>query len=170
MKIIAFAGSNSSKSINHQFVEFVAGIEDSIEVIKLTNFDVTMYSADIEEQSGIPNGIKSLALKLAEADAYVISVAEHNGNVTAFFKSYMDWLSRHNRKFLENKKILLISTSTGAGGAKSALAITAKMLPFFKGEVVQTISLPTFKDNFTDGILINGETLKEVKTGLKKLA
>lgn len=169
MKIIAFAGSNSKKSINHQLVQFVASLQENIEVIKLSEFDVPMYSMDIEEVEGIPNGVKSLASKLEEADAYVISVSEHNGNVSAFFKNNIDWLSRNDRNFLENKKILLLSTSPGGGGAKSALKITEGTLPYFKGEVVQSVSLGSFYDNFIDGKLISEEMKNEIEAGLAKL-
>lgn len=170
MKIIAFAGSNSKKSINHQLVQYVASLQENIEVIKLNDFDIPMYSMDTEEEDGIPDDVKSLDVKLAEADAFIISVSEHNGNVSAFFKNNIDWLSRNNRNFLANKKILLLSTSPGGGGGKSALQIAEKTLPYFKGEVVQAISLPNFYNNLIEANLKNEEVKNEILAGLKKLA
>ncbi|MCF6297556.1 MAG: NAD(P)H-dependent oxidoreductase [Flavobacteriaceae bacterium] len=157
MKTIAFAGSNSSVSINHQLVTYITSLVDNSEVIKLTDYDIPMYGIDSEENQGIPKAIKTLDTKLSEAQNIIISVAEHNGNITAFLKSILDWLSRNNRNFLENKKVILLSTSPGGGGGASALAIAEKTIPYFGGKVVTTLSIGSFYDNFKEGKIINQE-------------
>jgi len=110
-KTIAFAGSNSSISINHQIVSYVATLSENTEVIRLTNYETPIYSYDIEKENGVPVGIIDLNNKLATADRLIISVAEHNGNLTAFFKNIIDWLSRNDKNFLNNKDIILLSCS-----------------------------------------------------------
>ncbi len=150
MKTIAFAGSNSSKSINQKLIYYAASQIDSVEIIHLTNYNIPMYSMDIEEDKGIPEAVKKLDAKLATADYFIISVCEHNGNMSAFFKNIMDWLSRHNHKFMDNKKITLFSTSPGKGGGASALAAAQKMLPYFGAEIIATASLPSFYQNYSD--------------------
>ena len=155
MKTIAFAGSNSSKSINHQLIKYIATLRPNTEVIKLTTYDIPMYNFDIEETKGIPNEVIRLDSKLAEADTFIISVAEHNGNITAFFKNSIDWLSRNNRDFLKNKKVILLSSSPGKGGASSALKITASTLPYFGAIVTNTLSIGDFYKVFKDGVLID---------------
>eukprot|EP01029_Cantina_marsupialis_P028307 TRINITY_DN7759_c0_g1_i1.p3 TRINITY_DN7759_c0_g1~~TRINITY_DN7759_c0_g1_i1.p3 ORF type:complete len:117 (+),score=12.29 TRINITY_DN7759_c0_g1_i1:37-387(+) len=77
-KIIAFAGSNSSNSINQQLVNYIATLTDQVELIKLTDYDAPIYNIDLETQDGIPDSINRLAEKLAKADQLIISVAEHN--------------------------------------------------------------------------------------------
>ncbi len=160
MKTIAFAGSNSSKSINQQLVTYVASLVDTSEVIKLTDYDIPMYGEDIETEKGIPTDIKELDSKLSEAQNIIISVSEHNGNISAYFKNILDWLSRHNRNFLENKKVILLSTSPGGGGGASALAIAKKTIPYFGGKVFDELSVGSFYDNFKDGKIVN-EEIKE---------
>lgn len=155
MKTIAFSGSNSSKSINQQLVSYAASLIDNTEVINLNSYNIPMYNIDIEENEGIPNKVKTLATKLATATNFIISVSEHNGNVSAFFKNILDWLSRYNRNFLEDKKVIILSTSPGKGGGNSALKITEKTLPYFKANVIATLSIGSFYDNFKDGKLIN---------------
>ncbi len=152
-RIIAFAGSNSSKSINHQLLTYVASQIDSAEVSLKTaaELDIPTYSMDIEENDGIPEKVQSLAKEIKESDGVIISVAEHNGNVTAYFKSVIDWLSRHDRHFLIDTPILLLSTSPGGGGAGSARAITEKTLPYFKGAVVASQGIGGFYDLFENG-------------------
>lgn len=155
MKTIAFAGSNSSTSINHQLVTYAAQGLDDAEVIKLKDYEMPIYSEDVEKSDGIPQGIKNLGAKLLESNRFVISVSEHNGNISAFLKNTLDWLSRHNRDFLKDKKVILLSTSPGPGGASSALQITEKTLPYFGAEIISTLSIGSFYDVFKDGKIVN---------------
>ena len=169
MKIIALAGSNSSKSINHQLVTYAASLVENSEVIRLTDYEMPIYNMDIEEDAGIPDGVKMLDEKLEEASHFIISVSEHNGNISAFFKNILDWLSRNNRKFLEGKKIVLLSTSPGKGGAASALQVAQKTMPYFGGEVVGTLSVGSFYENIKDGKLVNEEIKDSLKDVLSKI-
>ncbi len=165
MKTIAFAGSNSSTSINHQLVTYVASLVDNSEVIKLTDYNIPMYGEDIEKEKGMPEAIKTLDSKLSQAENVIISVAEHNGNISAYFKNILDWLSRNNRGFLENKRILLLSTSPGKGSGTSALEVAKKTIPYFGGEVVAELSVGSFYDNFKEGKVVN----EEIESSIKKL-
>lgn len=149
-KIIAFAGSNSKNSINAQLIEYLANqiTSASTSVIKLTDFDIPMYSIDIETEQGFPVDVTILKNKISENDGIIISVNEHNGTVSAFFKNILDWLSRVDRNFLSGKKILLLSTSPGARGGKNALDYTKGSLPHMGGVVVESFSFPSFQENF----------------------
>ncbi len=156
-KILAFAGSNSSVSINQQLLEHVINRIQGhhIEMIKLTDYPLPIYSRDIEVNEGVPENVKKIKELIDSHDALVIAVNEHNGASSAFFKNNIDWLSRLKRNFLEGKQILLISTSPGKRGARSSLEYTRKIFARFGGLVVESFSLPSFKDNFEDGKLTN---------------
>ena len=75
-KILCFAGSNSSKSINHKLVTFAASqiIGQNAEIVKLTNYNLPLFSEDIEREKGYSVDLKMLFNKIKEADALVISV------------------------------------------------------------------------------------------------
>jgi NAD(P)H-dependent FMN reductase len=165
MKTIAFAGSNSSKSINQKLINYVVELTDSTEIIHLTDYDIPMYSMDQEEQNGIPESVKQLNDKLATADRLIISVCEHNGNMSAFFKNTMDWLSRHDSKFLKDTQITLFSTSPGKGGGASALAAAEKMLPYFGAEIKSTLNVPSFYQNYSDAGF-NTDTQTHIKNSI----
>jgi len=170
MKTIAFAGSNSFNSINHKLVTYAASFVDNSEIIKLTDYDIPMFGIDYEENEGTPQGVKELDKKLSEVQLLIISVAEHNGNITAFFKNYIDWLSRYNIKFLKGKKIMLLSTSPGPGGGATALNIAKKTMPYFGAEVVASLSIGNFYDNYKEDKLIDKElnnSLRETLNNLK---
>ena len=150
-QVLAFAGSNSSTSINHQLIQFAASkmVGHHVKVIKLTDFPLPMFSEDLERERGYPIELSLLKNEIDKVDALLISVNEHNGTVSAFFKNTMDWLSRLEYKFLADKKILLMSTSNGKRGALSALEYTKGILPRYGGEVVESFAFPSFSDNFS---------------------
>lgn len=150
--ILAFAGSNSKTSINHEFLTHVVNRVHGhqIKLIKLTDYEVPLFSVNHEKEKGFPVNVQVLKNLISENDALIISVNEHNGMVSAFFKNYIDWLSRMDRNFLADKKILLMSTSPGARGAASALEYTKGILPRFGGNIIESFSFPSFKENFED--------------------
>jgi len=156
-KVLAFAGSNSSTSINQQLLDHVVGRIQGHEIkeVKLTDYPLPIYSADLEKNEGFPINATIIKNLIAESDALVIAVNEHNGAPSAFFKNIIDWLSRVNRNFLEGKQILLISTSPGKRGASSSLEYTKNIFGRFGGEVIESFSLPSFKDNFEEGKVTN---------------
>ncbi|WP_108868460.1 NADPH-dependent FMN reductase [Aquimarina aquimarini] len=161
-KILAFAGSNSSTSINHKLVEFVASeIKDhTTRVINLTNYTMPMYSEDEEKNNGFPGMAMGLKQDITDTDALIISVNEHNGSWSAFFKNIIDWLSRVDRNFLEGKKVLLMSTSPGQRGGVGALEFAKNVLPRFGAEIVESFSFPSFYDNFSaESNKVTDETL-----------
>lgn len=151
-KILVFSGSNSTKSINEKLVNFAATqiAGQNIEIIKLTDYVLPLFSEDIEQERGFPIDLKMLYNKIKDADALVISVNEHNGMISAFFKNILDWLSRLDRKFLNEKKILLMSTSNGERGGAGALEYMKYILPKFGANIVESFSIPSFAHNFSE--------------------
>lgn len=149
-KVIGFAGSNSSQSINAELVTHVLSklVGVSQKQLLLTDYEIPMYDIDTEQASGIPIDIQLLKNEIASADGLVISVNEHNGSWSAFFKNTFDWLSRADRNFLEGTKVLLMSTSPGARGASSSLDYAKQTLPRFGAQVVESFSFPSFQENF----------------------
>jgi NAD(P)H-dependent FMN reductase len=149
-KIIAFTGSNSTTSINDQLLQYTLNslVKVSVDYIDLKTLSIPIFSEDIEKSSGIPDDIKSLKTKIDAASALIVSVNEHNGAMSAFFKNITDWLSRTDPKYLKDKKIMLIGTSPGQGGAKFSLDYTMGNFEKFGGIIVDHFSLPSFQDNF----------------------
>lgn len=147
-KIIAFAGSNSSRSINHQLIEAVTkdirGIE--VEVLKLNEFPAQVYGIDVENDEGFPDSMLKLKDKLAEADGYIISTPEHNGSIPAVLKNTIDWLSRLGRKVFNDKPLVLFSASPGPRGGASALSHLLSLLPYQGAQVIGGHGIGSFHD------------------------
>ncbi|MCT8341011.1 NAD(P)H-dependent oxidoreductase [Flavobacteriaceae bacterium TK19130] len=151
-EILAFAGSNSKNSINHKLVETaISKLEkSSSELIRLTDYELPLFGVDLETANGYPQILHTLLEKIRKADGLIISVNEHNGGPSVFYKNTMDWLSRLEYKFLEGKKILLMSTSTGRRGALSSFQYSESVLPRYGGTITASFRLPSFNDNFDE--------------------
>lgn len=151
-KILVFAGSNSSRSKNHKLVVFAASqvAGHNVEIIKLTDYALPLFSEDVEREEGYSVNLRMLRNKIKEGDALIISVNEHNRMVSSFFKISLDWLSRLELKFLDGKKILLMSTSDGKKGAGSALEYTKYILPRYGGKVVESFSISSFFESYSE--------------------
>lgn len=155
--ILAFAGSNSSKSINYELVKFTLSKiqQHETDSLNLANYPFPMFSVDLEEKDGYSNSLVELKNEIQDADALLIAVNEHNGHLSAYFKNMLDWLSRLDRKFMLNKKVFLMGASTGKGGAKGAINMAETLLPRFGATISATFSMPSFGTNFSteEGIL-----------------
>ena len=170
-KILAFTGSNHSTSINRQVLKYSLTLLDSnrfeITEIDLRDFEPVMLSIDYQNEHGIPTQTIELYNLMQEFDGFMIACPEHNGSVPAFFKNIMDWLSRHDRKFFQDKPVMLLSTSDGANGGKTNLSALAASYPRFSAVISCTFSLPVFKDNFKEGRIINEEENLKLKEALE---
>lgn len=173
MKILAFSASNSSKSINKDLIHYTATLLDQhdVEIIDINDYDMPIYSSDLEEAYGIPDAASRFLKKIEDADALLISYAEHNGNYTVAYKNLFDWASRENQKVYQGKSIVMLSTSPGPGGAKSVLSLAKESAHFFDGEVKASLSIPSFYDNFDQekGELNNTAWISKLKKVLASL-
>ncbi len=150
MNIVAFAASNSKKSINKKLATYAASLVDdaSVEVLDLNDYELPLFSTEKEEELGQPELAKQFFEKLGSCDAIIISFAEHNGSYTAAFKNLFDWCSRITPKIYQDKPMVLLATSPGARGGATVLSTATNSMPHFAGDVKGSFSLPSFYDNF----------------------
>lgn len=173
MKLLAFAASSSSNSINKQLATYAASlVEDAtVEIIDINDYEIPLFSQDKEEILGQPQQAKDFYAKLGQADAIIISFAEHNGSYTAAYKNLFDWTSRIDMELFQNKPMVFLATSPGPGGAKTVLNAATSSAPYFAADVKASLSIPSFFDNF-DGenqVISNPALLVELKSALALL-
>ena len=173
MKIIAFAASSSKKSINKQLVTYAANLLEGaqVEVLDLNDYELPLFSVDKEQELGQPQLAQDFFAKIGASDALIISFAEHNGSYSAAYKNLFDWCSRINQKIFQNKPLVLLSTSPGAGGAANVLAAAVDSAPHFNGELKASLSVPSFYQNFDveKGCLTNKELQAKLITAISAL-
>jgi len=150
MKIIAFAGSNSTKSINKQLATYATSLFENAqtEILDLNNYEMPLFSVDREAVLGHPKLAQDFLDKLASADYIIVSLAENNGNYSAAFKNLFDWCSRIRNDVFQQKPMLLMASSPGGRGGKRVLEIAEAAFPRYGGDIRATFSLPTFYENF----------------------
>ena len=171
MKIIAFGASPSKNSINKKLATYAAHLFENaeVEVLDLNDFQMPIFTVDIEKEIGQHELAKAFLAKIATAGILVVSMAENNGNYSAAFKNIFDWCSRINAKVFQEKPMLLMATSPGARGGANVLEISKKAFLFYGGNVKATFSLPSFEANFdvTKGKISNTELDNQLKEIVK---
>lgn len=160
-KIFAFAGSNSSTSINKQLVKFTLGYFEGYEInlIDLNDFEMPIFSVDREQKDGYPEEAHRFLEAIRDCDFIVCSLAEHNRSYSTAFKNIYDWCSRIEVKLFQEKPMLLMSTSPGGYGGGNVMHTASTFFPQFAAKVLETFSLPSFNKNFENGT-ITDEALK----------
>ena len=157
MKILAFAATNNTQSINQQLLQSsIAHLKSQqaqpddidVQVLDLNDFEMPIYSQQREEASGIPDQAKAFYQAISDADAVLIAFAEHNASYTAAYKNVFDWASRIDMKVYQQKSVVMLATSPGPGGAKNVLNTAVTSAPYFGADVEASWSLPSFYQNF----------------------
>jgi NAD(P)H-dependent FMN reductase len=156
--IVTLGGSNSQKSINKTLAEYVGDMIGNVKLTKidLNDYELPIFSIDVEKENGFPNAAIDLNEIINNADGFVISLAEHNGAYSAAFKNAFDWLSRIEGKVWRDKPMLLLSTSPGARGGQTVLDIALGRFPYMGGNIIGSMSFPSFNDNFKGGEINEG--------------
>lgn len=150
MKILAFAASSSRQSINKKLVTYTTTLIEKaeIDILDLNDYELPLFSEDKEKELGQPQLAHDFFNKIGSSDALIISFAEHNGSYSAAYKNLFDWASRIDAKVFQNKPMLILATSPGPGGASSVMAQAKTSAPYFKGEVIDSVSVPSFYKNY----------------------
>lgn len=162
-KILAFAGSISSTSINKQLVQFsTTKIEDAkIDIIDLRDFNLPIYSID-EEKKAMPKDALRFSELFKAYDGIILSLAEHNGSYAVGFKNIFDWSSRIDTNVFQDKPMLLMSTTPGGRGGKSVLEAAEQRFTRMGAASLYIFSFPNFYDNFKEDKIINNDLDKDL--------
>ncbi len=174
MKILAFAGSNSSTSINKKLVTHATTFfkDQSIEILDLNDYEMPLFSVDKLAKNGLPQLALDFAKKIDESHLLFISLAENNGAYTSAFKNVFDWISviPERKAFWGDKPTFVMATSPGPRGGASVLNLAKTTLPYYGAKVIDTFSLPSFYENFdAENGIVNAEIEAELKAKIEKI-
>ena len=172
-KVIAFAASNSSRSINKKLVTYASSLLDNaeVEILDLNNYELPLFSVDRENEMGQPELAQAFLKKISDSDGIIISFAEHNGCYSAAYKNLYDWVSRIKPKVYQDKPMVLLSTSPGGRGGKSVIELALSQIPRFGGQVKASVSVPSFAENFDieAGVISNDEIATQIGEAINNL-
>ena len=172
--IIAFAASSSSRSINRKLVTYATGFVTTaeVEILDLNDFELPLFSEDREVELGQPQLAHRFIDKISASDGVIISFAEHNGCYSAAYKNIYDWASRIKPKVYQDKPMVLLATSPGSRGGQSVLELASNQIPRFGGELIASISVPSFSENFNEDsdTMSNAEISAEIRQAVERLS
>lgn len=170
-KIIAFGASNSSQSINKKFAQFTATQLTEVEanILDLNDFELPVYSVDLEKQEGVPENAIRFSKYIQECDAVIISLAIHNGLYTSAFKNLWDWMSRiETPKIWHNKPMFLMGTSPGRSEESNVMKISQTLFPIYGANIIASFHLPSFNHFFNNGEITDPNQLERFNAELQK--
>jgi NAD(P)H-dependent FMN reductase len=130
-KILAFAGSARSGSLNKQLARVAATAAGDagglVTLIDLDEYPMAVYHGDLEAREGIPENARKLRALLLAHQALLIVSPENNASVPALLKNTLDWASRpdggqNGLVPYQGKVAAILSASPGALGGLRGLA------------------------------------------------
>ena len=169
-KIIAFAGSNSKKSINKDLASYASSLLENTErrLLDLNDFELPLYGIDYEIEHGIPENATKFLDQIKSSDGIILSLAEHNGAYSAVFKNLYDWMSRAEKNVWYDKPMLLMAAAPGGRGGQSVLEIAQGKFPRMGANLTGVFSLPFFQKNFADEKIIDPELDDQLRQVVKE--
>lgn len=150
IKILAIGTSSNRSSINLTLAAAAASLVDGagVESLSVADYELPLFSDAREAEIGRPPLASEFLERIREVDGIVVSFAEYNGTFTASFKNIFDWASRVNKEVFQDKPAVFLSASPGPGGAANVLLQALGSAEFWGADVVGSLSVPSFNDNF----------------------
>ncbi|MEM1079378.1 MAG: NAD(P)H-dependent oxidoreductase [Pseudomonadota bacterium] len=163
MRVLAFAASNSTRSINRALVGYAAQrlqtlnpVAD-VKFLDINDYEMPIYSPDRQNADGIHPLARSLFDEIGAADALIVSFAEHNGYVTAAWKNIYDWMSRIDQKVWQDKPFVLLAASPGRRAGANVLETQEHTAPFFGMDIKGKFGVGNWSDAWDGSTLTRGE-------------
>lgn len=149
-QILLFNASNSSQSIQKPLLDAAAKLLTEYDIVQSNSadFDLPIYSTDLENSTGIPQAAADFYQMIGQCDALILACPEHNGSMPAVFKNLFDWTTRHAGRqqipTFQNKPGLILTASPGSRGGLSVRTYLEQILPFHGLEVLAAHGFPNF--------------------------
>ena len=157
-KILAFSGSLRRDSFNQKLVEHAADLArargGSVDVISLRDFDMPLFSEDLEREQGTPEAVTRFKAELKAHDGLIIGCPEYNSSITAALKNALDWATRpaEGEKPLEcfaGKVAALVAASPGGLGGLRGLDHVREILGNIQVHILPgMVSVPAIHEAF----------------------
>jgi len=139
VKILAFAGSSRTASLNKKLVAIAAkGATDAgadVTLIDLRDFPMPLYDGDDEAANGLPENALKLKKLMREHHGFLIASPEYNSGYSALLKNAIDWTSRVSSKgepplqAFAGKTASLMAAAPGAlGGLRGLYQLRALLM------------------------------------------
>lgn len=174
--IIGISGSLRRGSYNTMLLNAAVPLMPEGVTLEIASIrDIPLYDGDVEEASGLPEGVRALKERLSAADGLVVASPEYNFSLPGVVKNALDWLSRPARdipRVFGALPVAIIGATPGRGGTALSQAAWLPVLralavrPWFGG----SLQIAGAGELFDANGLRDEETLKRLDKFVKGFA
>jgi len=156
LNVVSICGSLRKGSYNRIVMNTLQGFApEGMRVAEAPSFaEFPLYNADIQNSTGFPAPVQTMAEAIRAADGVIFVSPEYNYGIPGGLKNAIDWVSRLPNQPFANKPIAMISASAGIlGGGRMQYdlrrcmifldALTMNKPEIFIGNVSQKIDEKT---------------------------
>src|SRR5215467_13979908 len=121
LNVVSICGSLRKGSFNAMVQRLLPSLApDGMSIKPAPSFaDFPLYSADIQNTTGFPADVNTLADAISAADGVIFCTPEYNFSLPGGLKNAIDWVSRLPNQPFAGKPIAIQSASPGPlGGAR----------------------------------------------------
>ena len=157
MNLLGISGSLRQASWNTVLLNEAFRLFSSADT-EIANLRLPLYDGDLEDETGLPDGVKTLSAQIQAADAIVISTPEYNKMIPGGLKNALDWISRDKPQPLIGKPVAILSAAAGRTGGETAAFTLRHALVSFNCTLLQgaAFSVPAPDKAFdADGRLVS---------------
>ena len=118
LNVVSICGSLRKGSYNRIVMNTLQGFApDGMRVAEAPSFaEFPLYNADIQNSTGFPAPVQTMAEAIRAADGVIFVSPEYNYGIPGGLKNAIDWVSRLPDQPFANKPIAMISASAGILG------------------------------------------------------
>ena len=121
LNVISICGSLRKGSFNRIVMNALPGFApEGMQIKEAPPFsEFPLYNADIQNSTGFPAAVQTLADAIRAADGVIFVTPEYNFGIPGALKNAIDWVSRLQNQPFAGKPVALQSVSPGpVGGAR----------------------------------------------------
>jgi chromate reductase, NAD(P)H dehydrogenase (quinone) len=118
LNVITICGSLRKGSYNRMVMNLLPGwAPANLKISEAPPFaEFPLYNADVQNSSGFPAPVQTLADAIRAADGVIFVSPEYNYSIPGGLKNAIDWVSRLPNQPFANKPIMIISAAGGILG------------------------------------------------------
>ena len=118
LNVITICGSLRKGSYNRMVMNLLPGwAPANLKISEAPPFsEFPLYNADIQNSSGFPAPVQTLADAIRAADGVIFVSPEYNYSIPGGLKNAIDWVSRLPNQPFANKSVMMISAAAGILG------------------------------------------------------
>jgi chromate reductase len=118
LNVITICGSLRKGSYNRMVMNLLPGwAPANLKISEAPPFsEFPLYNADVQNSSGFPAPVHTLADAIRAADGVIFVSPEYNYSIPGGLKNAIDWVSRLPNQPFANKPVMIISAAAGVLG------------------------------------------------------